>query len=134
MKFDSTKWKKVLAKAKQIEDSAMKKAVGEVTADLLREAQLRTPQDTGLLTGSGTIKILKIMKKWTGIVIFTIKYAAPMHNMRYLLRDKSLDKQMKNPSVKVGREYLKRPLEQFRQKYMQWIAKRVNEELRKKGS
>lgn len=106
---------------------AVEQALNECAEDLLNAAQSLAPLDEGTLMGSGSVDpAIKQNDEMEARVGFNTEYALRMHEDIYNLGPISKQK----PSfdgMPVGRKYLSRPLQKYEQKYIDYIASKVDE-------
>lgn len=119
--------------------NAVNKGMNEITDDLLRVAQQRSPVDEGTLEQSGTSKVISSKRMIKGLVSFSARnrgynYALKMDKGKYNLGKKSLSKSSRGVrskfskvSMKVGSGYLSDSAEKCKDGY----TKHINEELGK---
>lgn len=126
-------------------DTAVKKAVEDCTADLLRVASLRTPVDSTTLEKSGTSKVTKDSKSIEGQVSFKAiskgkNYALRMDTEKYNLGAKSLSKstggvrsKFTSETMKVGTGYLSDTAEKCSDGYKKYVKEQMDSAIKNGG-
>ena len=124
---------------------AVNKGMNDITDDLLRVAQQRSPVDEGTLEKSGTSQIIHSSKSIKGIVSFSARnkgfnYAKQMNDKTYKLGKKSIAKsgrgvrsKFSNVSMKVGTGYLTDSLEKCSEGYSKHLNTMLGEAIAKSG-
>lgn len=115
----------------------VEQGMNEITDDLLRVAQQRSPVDTGTLEQSGTSQIVSSKRMIKGFVSFSAmnkgyNYAMKMDKGNYKLGKKSLSKssrgvrsQFSKASMNVGSGYLSDSAEKCKDGYIKHINETV---------
>lgn len=124
----------------EIDDNVVKcveQGMNEITDDLLRVAQQRSPVDTGTLEQSGTSQIVSSKRMIKGFVSFSAmnkgyNYALKMDRGKYKLGKRSLSKSSRGvrskfskASMNVGSGYLSDSAEKCKDGYIKHINEQV---------
>ena len=119
--------------------NAVEKGMNEITDDLLRVAQQRSPVDEGTLEQSGTSQVVSSKRMIKGFVSFSARnngynYALKMDKGNYKLGKRSQSKSSRGvrskfskASMRVGSGYLSDSAEKCKDGYI----KHINEEVGK---
>lgn len=125
--------------------NAVNKGMNEITDDLLRVAQQRSPVDEGTLEQSGTSQVVSSKRMIKGFVSFSARnkgynYALKMDKGSYKLGKKSLSKSSRGvrskfskASMKVGSGYLSDSAEKCKDGYIKHINEQVGMAIVKSG-
>lgn len=125
--------------------NAVNKGMNDITDDLLRVAQQRSPVDEGTLEQSGTSQVVSSKRMVKGFVSFSARnkgynYAMKMDKGSYKLGKKSLSKSSRGvrskfskASMRVGSGYLTDSAEKCKDGYIKHINEQVGLAIAKSG-
>lgn len=124
---------------------AVSKGMNDITDDLLRVAQQRSPVDEGTLEQSGTSQVSSSKRMVKGFVSFSARnkgynYAMKMDKGNYKLGKKSLSKSSRGvrskfskASMNVGSGYLTDSAEKCKDGYVKHINEQIVKAVAKSG-